>query len=81
MEQSEATYHMTLNAGEYSWQRTYFQLLHGALLDAFNELIPAEKNDEIEWKDDEMIKLHALESGLLEKTLSLAKEKFSEMDY
>ena len=66
MESINARLNITLNSGSFSWKTAYFDLLHEALEEAFNEIIPTEDNADIEWKDDEAIQCHADETGLLD---------------
>jgi len=82
MKQSNGTLSFTVNADEYSWQLTFFQSLHHALTEAYNEeILNAEDNEDIEWKDDDAIIEHAMETGLLEKVLAQTKQKLLERDY
>ncbi len=81
MKSTEIQLNTTINSESFSWQTAYYEMLHEALTEAFNEVIPTEKDVDIEWKDNEAIQWHAEESGLLERTLSLAKQNFLTTNY
>jgi len=69
-----------VKAEEFSWQLTYFELLHETMIDAFNEVVSKAKNTDIEWKDYDAIKDHVITSGVLDKTLKKISKKFNEVD-
>jgi hypothetical protein len=81
MKATDVQFNFTLNSGSFSWQKAYFELLHEALVEAFNEIVINEEDVDIEWKDNEAIQWHVEETGLLDRTLALAKQKFFETSY
>jgi len=73
MPETEVTFNVFLNTDSFSWKLEYFNILHDALVEAFNEVVKETEDVNIDSKDTESIQWHTHESGITDRILNLTK--------